>query len=534
MQRSKTVRVYNNIFGNVNPPAPSPTPVTQPLPGAGQVPNYGGGYAWKLDKWKLLERFLILGTEGGTYYTSEQKLTKDNALSAVACIKENGERVLDIVVDISQSGRANKNDPALFVLALCSVAPDLLTRQRAYYVLTAVARTSTHLFHFLEYRKQFAGWSAGLRNGVTHWYNARSVHSLATQLVKYRQRDGWTHADVLRLGHVKPPDALHSSIYRWAIKGSPIPEQPVIQAYEEAKNASESRLIELITKASLPWEAVPTDKLTKDVWSALLHNMQYEAMTRNLATMTVKGVLSKGSSETTMVCERFRNADQIRESRLHPIKILNAMMIYAQGHSFKGEQKWTPVQSIVDALSDAFYASFGNVTPTLRRLILGIDISGSMSGSHSSGLPYISCATAAAVLALVTANVEKDYEIFGFDHALRRLNINPNMRLDAVMKEMGGWRGGSTDCSKPIVYATQNRIPAGGFLIYTDNETNSGIHPSSALRRHREVLVSDAKMAVIGMVANPFSIADSNDAGMMDFIGFDMNTPQAISQFIIG
>ncbi|MCE9558059.1 MAG: TROVE domain-containing protein, partial [Armatimonadetes bacterium] len=47
-------------------------------PRRGQVRNNAGGFAWALNPWKQLERFLILGTEGGTYYVGERKLTLDN------------------------------------------------------------------------------------------------------------------------------------------------------------------------------------------------------------------------------------------------------------------------------------------------------------------------------------------------------------------------------------------------------------------------------------------------------------------------
>ncbi|MEZ4618895.1 MAG: hypothetical protein R2867_25735 [Caldilineaceae bacterium] len=43
--------------------------------GTNQVMNSAGGYAWAVDSWTRLDRFLVLGTEGGTYYTGEQQLT---------------------------------------------------------------------------------------------------------------------------------------------------------------------------------------------------------------------------------------------------------------------------------------------------------------------------------------------------------------------------------------------------------------------------------------------------------------------------
>jgi len=38
-----------------------------PIPGSEQVINSAGGYVWAVTDWARLERFLILGSEGGTY-----------------------------------------------------------------------------------------------------------------------------------------------------------------------------------------------------------------------------------------------------------------------------------------------------------------------------------------------------------------------------------------------------------------------------------------------------------------------------------
>ena len=46
-------------------------PQWAPIPGSGQVPNSAGGFAWEVDDWARLRRFLILGSEDGSYYASE-------------------------------------------------------------------------------------------------------------------------------------------------------------------------------------------------------------------------------------------------------------------------------------------------------------------------------------------------------------------------------------------------------------------------------------------------------------------------------
>jgi 60 kDa SS-A/Ro ribonucleoprotein len=39
-------------------------------------------------------------------------------------------------------------------------------------------------------------------------------------------------------------------------------------------------------------------------------------------------------------------------------------------------------------------------------------------------------------------------------------------------------------------------------------------------------------LVVVGMVSNGFSIADPDDAGMLDVVGFDTATPAVIADFI--
>jgi 60 kDa SS-A/Ro ribonucleoprotein len=55
--------------------------------------------------------------------------------------------------------------------------------------------------------------------------------------------------------------------------------------------------------------------------------------------------------------------------------------------------------------------------------------------------------------------------------------------------------------------------------------------PSQALEQYRQKTGIAAKLVVVGMVSNGFSIADPNDAGMLDVVGFDTATSQVISEF---
>jgi 60 kDa SS-A/Ro ribonucleoprotein len=87
-----------------------------------------------------------------------------------------------------------------------------------------------------------------------------------------------------------------------------------------------------------------------------------------------------------------------------------------------------------------------------------------------------------------------------------------------------------------MIYATENDLNVDVFVVYTDCETRLGdIPPSQALRQYREHSgIEDAKLIVVAMTSNDFTIADPDDSGMFDMAGFDSHTPDVMREFILG
>jgi len=516
------------------------TSQSQPIPGreTEMARNNAGGYAFPVDDWVRLDRFLILGSEGGTYYVREQTLTQRNAQAVIRCIKTDGTRVVNRVLEISEAGRAPKNDPALFVLAMCSALGDKETRKFAFEVLPRVARIGTHLFHFLEYRKQFGRWNRMTREGVARWYNDKDPDRLAYQVVKYRQRDGWTHRDVLRLCHAKPIDHEHDVLYHWVVNPddtithNQLPK--LVEGFRLAQACEdEHQAIVLITDYNLTREMIPTQFLNSPkVWEALLERMPMTAMIRNLGKMSEVGLVTPLSDAARVITDRLRNQEIIRKARVHPLTVLVALRTYQQGHGFRGKLKWESVAQVVDALDDAFYLAFDNVESTGKRIMLALDISGSMDFSVINNL-NLTAREAAAAMALVTARVEPYHFFTAFSDGIIPLTISPRQRLDDVVKYLRRFPLSGTDCALPMLYASKKKLEIDAFLIYTDSETWAGyIHPVQALANYRARFNPEAKLCVIGMTSTGFSIADPNDAGQMDVVGFDTATPQVISDFV--
>ena len=220
-------------------------------------------------------------------------------------------------------------------------------------------------------------------------------------------------------------------------------------------------------------------------------------------------------------------------ARIHPIAVLGALATYGSGHGARGQHSWEPVPEILNALDEAFYLSFENVEPAGKRLVLALDVSGSMGFGNIAGVPGLTPRVASAALALVTAATEERHAMVAFSHKMVSLSISPRQRLDDVLRKVDWISFGGTDCALPMLWALENGIEADAFVVLTDSETWYGdIHPSQALQKYRQKTGIPVKLAVVGMVSNGFSIADPNDAGMLDVVGMSSDTPSLISSFV--
>jgi 60 kDa SS-A/Ro ribonucleoprotein len=514
------------------------TPQSQPADPR-QVRNSAGGHTFRITPEARLRRFLVLGTDGPTYYTSAAELTKDNATVVLDYARDHTEDLVRIVVEISTAGRAPRQNPALFALAAAASLGAVDGRRTALDALPLVARTGTHLFLFARYIEQFRGWGRGLRRAVGQWYADKSIEDLSYQLVKYRRREGWSHRDLLRLSH----DAGHTDddtrkrLYDWVCgRGASLDGLRLVEGFQRAQAAAVQDIPDLIRAHRLSWEMLPDTALTAAAtWEALLDNgIPATALMRQLPRLTRLGLLSPLGDRTAGVAARLADPQRLKKARIHPVDVLVALRTYAAGRSARGDSTWTPSQPIVEALDAAFYAAFGALEPTGKAHLLAVDVSGSMSFHPIANLP-ITPREASAALALVTAAVEQKHEIVGFCGDLRPLPIHPRQRMDDAIRAVSNLPFGRTDCAQPMLYALERKLHVDVFQILTDNETWCGsIHPHQALRQYRERVNPDAKLAVVAMTPTRFSIADPSDTGQLDVAGFDSAVPALLADFARG
>lgn len=535
--------ISNYANGYKNPP------VTSKIPGSNQVKNNTGGYVYEVTPKNRLERFLILGTDGGSYYVGEKDLTQQNVDFIINLIKSDSTLVLDTVHEVSTSGRSYRNSAAIFVLALILNHGSGSDKSIAASIAPEIARTATMVYELANYIDKLGGWGRSKRRAIANWFTSKTPDELAFQAVKYRQRNGWTLRDLMRLSH---PVGVDQHVGKFVLgnymgKFSDYdPQMPgIIHGFTEMlHNETLPQVIETLDRyPSLPWETIPTQFLKNpEVWKTLFYNgsLKGQALLRNVTRLAKIDAFAdiKFAGD---YAKKLTDGEMIRKTRLHPVQYLLAGLTYDRGQSVHGsgshwgydsrQKSWTTNTKIKQALEAGFYDSFATVTPSGKAIRIGVDVSGSMSWGMANGAD-VTAAEAAALMALVTARVEDNVEILGFANTLRDLGISPSDSFDTVIRKTKMNNFGYTDPSLLINHAKHSG--AEGFLVVTDNEVNHGNHPKTALDAYRKSTGINAKLVVMGMTATNFTIADPSDRGMMDVVGFDSNAPKVVSDFFAG
>jgi 60 kDa SS-A/Ro ribonucleoprotein len=515
-----------------------------------------------LDDWARLRRFLVLGSEKATYRASGTVLTRAGAPALERCLRADGTRAVAEIVRAGTGRRAPHDDPALFALAMAAGLGGDATRRAALDALPQVAPTGVELLRFATFVTGFRGWGRALRRAVGAWYAAQPVEALARQAIEQRRAAPVSHRDLLRRAHParrvssgNPTLALtpaHERLFDWIARGGTCDGLPrCVEGFARMQaSSSPAETARLVAEYRLPHAAVRSDHLgAPAVWEALLPEMPLDDLLRRLATLTKLGVLAPGSAGTASVTARLGDARHVPDARLHPVALLAALRAYAAGRGVRGPRRWSPVPEIVDALDDAFHAALAGEEPTARRLLLALDVSVSMAWGDVAGVRGLTPRDVAVAAALATAATEPAHEIVGFStggwfrdrgrdrlrgvpDGLTRLPIAPGQRLGAALRATEGLRFGGTDCALPILYARALEREVDTFVVYTDSDIATGdVHPVQALREYRRASGIDARLVVVGLVSSGFSVADPEDGGMLDVVGFDLATPRLVADF---
>lgn len=516
-----------------------------------QQKNNAGGYSFTVTDKDRFRRFLTIGVENGTYYVGEAKLTDSSVKFIEKYIASAGVEAIDEIVKVSDEGLAPKNDQAIFALAVAFRSNDNDVKQAAKEAVNKVCRTGTHLFMFVGFLKNVTGMGRAKTSAIANWLESKDSDKLAYNAVKYRQRNGFTWRDILRISHAR---GLDENLVNFMLgKDYDLAQVPsIVQAFDRLQSAkTEGEVLSVIAAHdNVSWEMIPTDfHKSPDVWWALFKSgMPQMALLRNVTRMARLGLFDDMVFAADYAAQ-LSDAKRIEKSRIHPINYLNALVTYEEGQIPRNEygwimnrnRDWSLNSKIAKALNDGYKLAFKNVVPSGKRTFVALDVSGSMA-SKASGID-LSCAQVSGALASFIAASEPYSEIRGFTSSggwgrkaeLTDLGISESDSFNTVMKKISGHSFGGTDCALPMRYAFENDLEVDSFIVVTDSETwSSSPHPHEALRIYNKKMNRQAKLIVVAATATEFTIADPDDPNQLDVSGFDSSTPKVIADFSAG
>ena len=350
---------------------------------------------------------------------------------------------------------------------------DEATRQAALEALPQVCRTGTHLFQFATFVEGFRGWGRSLRRAVGRWYAAQPVGRARLpggQVPPARGRDaprpappGAPGARGSSAGNPRlDVSDEHARLFEWIVRGGETgrPAAPGRGLRPRAGGGDAGgEAAALIREYRLPREALQTGApdLAGGLGGAARRHADDgadpqpgddDAGRRARAGLGRHGeggraARRRASASAGRACTRSRCSR--RSARTRPAAVCAAAASGAR------------CATIVDALDAAFYAAFGNVEPTGKRLLLALDVSGSMASARRRRAGPDAARRVGGAGAGDGRDASRDYEIVGFfagergceaavarasagygEHGLTPLAISPRQRLDDVVKTVVG------------------------------------------------------------------------------------------------
>ncbi len=535
----------------------SMTPQTSPIPGrTDMVRNSAGGFGWEKDIWTQLRDFIVLGTEGGTFYADERTNTFRNVGVVQRALAEDGPRAVRLAVEISTAkpARAPKNHPALYVLAAALASKDLPTRQAAAGSVHQVVRTTDHMAHWFGYLKDARGSGGAspiVKRAYTNLFTQDEPGRVVYRYLKSRQRktgsgESFTPGDLLRLAKPTPANETQDAMFA-LISGKKTPME-VSGYFEAAKGYYEAQLADTPAKAvrailayHVPWEFLPDSVLKyPEVWEALIPNLGITALIRNLARMTQNGALGPFKQGNARAAARLTSHKELADGRVHPFDLMLALRVYESGFAQPSPKaparEWTPVPEIVDALGRAFVESFAVADKVPGNYVVAVDSSGSMTygpqvrhGGTDIGTPYGVSLAFANILMRTSGGAV--YPV-NFDRVVHPSPLRAGMSLSEIFAKSDN-NGGATDCAAPILWALEHGHRVDGFIILTDSESWAGRgHASQALDQYRRRINPNARVVWCATTANGRSLADPYTDGVLQVAGFDSSLPLLVNSYM--
>jgi 60 kDa SS-A/Ro ribonucleoprotein len=436
---------------------------TSQLPRADSL-NEAGGRAYRLPPRHALAQLAATGCFNGAYYAEAD----DQLTTLLSLVDQVDDNLYLAKLAVYSRERAYMKDMPAALLVVLSRRDSALFR-RAFDRVVDNGRVLRTLFQMIR-SGQFGrkSLSYALQRAFQAWFNRAGVGQLLSASIG----NDPSLRDVLRLARPTPADNGRRALFGWltgkevekwapATAGDLPQEVRDLNAFRAA--ATELEQLDVLSRARFRWDLLADAIRGPSVWKAVAGQMGPQALRMNLNTLLRHGVLDGNDGLVDYVAERIADPAEIARGRQFPYQYLAAYL---------NVDEQVP-QRIRAALGRAAEIACGNVPELPGPVVIGLDVSGSMSSPVTGrrGLGATSkmrCVDVAALFAAAILRRNPDSVVIPFDTQAYQADVDPQDAILSLATRLAKYGGGGTNCALPLAAANgryRNRRFAGCVLV---------------------------------------------------------------------
>lgn len=275
-------------------------------------------------------------------------------------------------------------------------------------------------------------------------------------------------ADVVKMVHPKANDAWRNEWFAWLI-GRPFDEAklpPITQAFEQYKQAVANGSAKGMAVPDVPFQMLTALDVDRDAWANIAKNGSWQMVRQNLNTFARHGVFElSGMMEN--IAAKLADQSLIERANVMPYQLLSAYTMT--------EHKTNIPFMVKEALQDALELAVSNVPKIAGKVVVGTDVSGSMTspvtGYRQGSTTSVTCLQVASLISAAIFRHNPEARIMPFDTRTHSTRLNPRDSILTNARQLAKFCGGGTDVSAPFKQLNKECAKVDVMIIVSDNES---------------------------------------------------------------
>ena len=418
---------------------------------AADAKNEAGAPAYQLSAKAALAQYAVTGCLNNTFYASAETQL-DTVLKL--CQTLDSTYIAKVAVYSREAGYM-KDMPVLLLAVLAKrSAPELAQ------IFGRVVDNGKQLRNFVQILRSGVTGRKSLGSApkrlVQRWLNQANEKQLLNALVGQHP----SLADVVKMVHPKPADAMREALFGWLI-GRPYAMDDLPTPLAQFERYKQDRSVGV---PEVPFQMLTALELSARDWADIADHGGWHMLRMNLNTFARHGVFDlPGMAERIAV--RLRDPQAVRRSRVLPYQLLAAWK--AAG---------TEVPTVIrDALQDAMETAVENVPLLQGRVVICPDVSGSMSsaisGVRQGATSAVRCIDVAALITAALLRQNRAAQVLPFATDVVKLELNARDTIFTNAEKLAAVGGGGTNCAAPLQQLLREQAPVDLVVMVSDNES---------------------------------------------------------------